>query len=48
MLIYEWARIAPKKPALIHNDSVWDYADFARAIAVRRKVLQRPGNGRKR
>jgi hypothetical protein len=39
--IYEWARIAPTKPALIYNDNVWDYADFAKAIALARKLLQK-------
>ena len=38
--IYKWARIQPTKPALIYNDSVWDYADFAKAIGVARKYLQ--------
>jgi acyl-coenzyme A synthetase/AMP-(fatty) acid ligase len=39
--IYQWARIQPTKPALIHNDTVWDYADFAKAIAMARKLLQK-------
>lgn len=39
--IYEWARIQPSKPALIHNGVVNDYITFARAIEAFRKFLER-------
>ena len=38
--IYQWARVQPRKPALIYNDIVWDYADFAKSIAIARNALQ--------
>jgi len=39
--IYQWARLKPRKPALIYNDTVWDYADFAKSIAMARNALQK-------
>jgi acyl-coenzyme A synthetase/AMP-(fatty) acid ligase len=40
--IYQWAQIAPTKPAFIYdNDIVVDYLAFAKAIETYRKVLER-------
>jgi acyl-CoA synthetase (AMP-forming)/AMP-acid ligase II len=38
--IYQWARVQPNRIALIHNDTVISYADFARAIETRRKFFE--------
>jgi acyl-coenzyme A synthetase/AMP-(fatty) acid ligase len=38
--IYELARLQPTKSALIHNDFVIDYANFAKGIENFRKILQ--------
>ncbi len=39
--IYEWARVQPGKPALIYNDSVFDYAYFAKSIEAARQSLEK-------
>ena len=39
--IYEWARTRPEKTALVHNDVVWSYAAFARAIELQRIFFMR-------
>ena len=39
--INEWARVQPGKPALIYNDSVFDYAYFAKSIEAARKSLEK-------
>jgi len=38
--IYEWARTHPDKTAIVHNDTVWSYAAFARAIEVQRTLFR--------
>ena len=38
--IYQWARIQPRKPALIYDDVILDYAYFARSIETTRKFLK--------
>ena len=39
--IYEWAHTQPDKTAIIHNDVVWSYAAFARAIELQRIFFMR-------
>jgi acyl-coenzyme A synthetase/AMP-(fatty) acid ligase len=39
--ITEWARIQPTRPALVHNDDIYDYSYFARSIALTRNLLRR-------
>ena len=41
--IYERARSDPTNPALIHNDVVIDYANFATGIENFRKILEQKG-----
>jgi acyl-coenzyme A synthetase/AMP-(fatty) acid ligase len=39
--VYEWARVEPSRPALIHNGVVNDYATFAGRIEAAREFLKR-------
>lgn len=41
--IYEWAQTQPTKAAMISNDHIVTYADFARAIEVARSFFERQG-----
>jgi acyl-coenzyme A synthetase/AMP-(fatty) acid ligase len=41
--IYEWAQTQPTKTAVISNDQMVSYADFARAIEAARSFFERQG-----
>jgi acyl-coenzyme A synthetase/AMP-(fatty) acid ligase len=38
--LYEWAHTHPDKTAIIHNDTIWSYAAFARAIELQRTFFR--------